>query len=278
MARPNLLVIHTDQQSCWSLGCYGGALVETPNIDRLATEGARLDNFFTNSAVCTPSRGCLVTGRYPHAHGAFTNNIPLNRDEITFAQVLLDAGYDTGYAGKWHLDGTPRPGWLHPERSMGFADCQYMFNRGHWKKIADSGMGDVSPTVFDYKAIGDEQTYTTDWLTSKAIDFIRRPRQQPFCFMLSLPDPHAPHWIRPPYDAMYRAEDMTVPATFAQTDLPAWAVEARERGWFPIDDPGREAKLRREKALYCGEVKCIDDNVGRILACLEDQGDWDHKR
>ena len=111
--RPNLLVIHTDQQNCWTLSAYGGTLVDTPNIGRLGQEGAIFRSFFTNSAVCTPSRGCLVTGRYPHAHGAYTNNIPLNRDEVTFAQVLLRDGYDTGYAGKWHLDGDRRPGWVH---------------------------------------------------------------------------------------------------------------------------------------------------------------------
>ena len=72
MKEPNLLLIHTDQQSSWTLSCYGGdgTCVATPHIDRLAREGARFTQFFTNSAVCTPSRGCLLTGRYPHCHGA----------------------------------------------------------------------------------------------------------------------------------------------------------------------------------------------------------------
>ncbi len=148
--RPNLLVIHTDQQSWWTLGAYGGTLVSTPHIDCLASEGVRFANFFANSAVCTPSRGCLLTGRYPHCHGAYTNNIPLNRDEITFAHSLRDNGYDTGYAGKWHLDGDRRPGWVHPDRAMGFTDCTYMFNRGHWKKMDDGPMADMEPAVWPY--------------------------------------------------------------------------------------------------------------------------------
>ena len=106
---PNLLVIHTDEQSCWTLSAYNGTLVETPHIDSLANEGAILTNFMVNVAVCTPSRGVFLTGRYEHVHGAYRNNIPLNRDEITFAQALKDRGYDTGYAGKWHLDGPPAP-------------------------------------------------------------------------------------------------------------------------------------------------------------------------
>ena len=83
MGNPNVLIIHTDQQSWWTLGCYGSTVISTPNIDRLASEGAKLTGFFVNSAVCTPSRGTFLTGRYPHAHGAFRNNLPLNRDEVT---------------------------------------------------------------------------------------------------------------------------------------------------------------------------------------------------
>ena len=127
--RPNLLVIHTDQQSCWSLGAYGGTLVQTPHIDRLAADGVTCTGFFAHSAVCTPSRGCFVTGRYPHAHGAWRNNLPLNRDEITFAEQLRRHGWHTGYAGKWHLDGDRRPGWVHPERSMGFTECRRRASR-----------------------------------------------------------------------------------------------------------------------------------------------------
>jgi arylsulfatase A-like enzyme len=266
------LILHTDQQSCWTLSAYGGTLVDTPNCDRLAREGALFTSFFTNSAVCTPSRGCLVTGRYPHCHGAYRNNIPLNRDEVTFAQILLENGYETGYAGKWHLDGTPRPGWVHPERSMGFQDCRYMFNRGHWKQIQDMPMPDTQPMVYPYDVIGDEETYTTDWLCNRAIEYIREPRSRPFCYMLSLPDPHTPFTVRPPYDDMYDPQDMPLPPTFCQEDVPLWAADARDRGPYALSNPDREQVLRRNKAQYCGEVKCIDDNVGRILACLEDGG------
>ena len=96
-SKPNLLVIHTDQQSAWTISAYGTDLVKTPHIDSLAKDGAILTNFFTNSAVCTPSRGCFVTGRYPNSHGAYKNNIELGRDEITFAEVLRGNGYSTGY-------------------------------------------------------------------------------------------------------------------------------------------------------------------------------------
>ncbi|MFC1713974.1 sulfatase-like hydrolase/transferase [Candidatus Poribacteria bacterium] len=270
--QPNLLVIHTDQQSCWTLGAYGGTLIETPNIDRIGREGAILNSFFTNSAVCTPSRGCFVTGRYPHAHGAYTNNIPLNLDEVTFAQVLRENGYDTGYAGKWHLDGKRRPGWVHEDRGMGFDDNYYMFNRGHWKKIEDSDMGDTQPTVHNYRVIGDEKTYATDWLTDKAMEFIKRPRSKPFCYMVSLPDPHGPVWVRSPYDTMFHPDDMPLPATLNDENLPSWLMAAQQSSPFGSGKPNRDQRLREFLALYCGEVKLIDDSVGRIVACLEQQG------
>ena len=259
MSSPNLLVIHTDQQSSWTLGAYGGTLVETPNTDRIGAEGAVLTNFFTNSAICTPSRGCLVTGRYPCANGALANNLCLNPDEVTFARVLLDAGYDTGYCGKWHLDGTPRPGWVHPERSMGFRDCRYMFNRGHWQRIEDPEMGDMQPKVFEYKYIGDEETYATDWLVDKAIGFLRRDRDRPFCCMLSIPDPHTPFSVRAPYDTMFDPADMPLPASFGEESLPDWAEECRARGRYRLDRADREDELRRNKAQYCGMVKLIDE-------------------
>jgi len=264
---PNLLIIHTDQLSCWAISAYarrltdvpnyGRILVETPHIDSLAADGATLRNFFTNSAVCTPSRGCLLTGRYPHAHGAYRNNIEMNRDEVTIAHILQSNGYETGYAGKWHLDGPPKPGWVKPERSMGFTDCRFMFNRGHWKKIVEQPEG--NPEVSPYKVIGDEKTYTTDWLTDKTIEFIKTDRAKPFFFMVSLPDPHTPFTVREPYMSMYKPEAMVVPNTFVRTP-----ASRRRR-------TSTEEQLRKNKAHYCGLVKCIDDNVGRMLAALREK-------
>ncbi len=267
--KPNLLILHTDQQSSWSLSIYarrlehvpnyGKTLIDTPHTDRIGREGAMLTNFIVNSAVCTPSRGCLFTGRYPLAHGAYRNNIELNRDEITIAEQLKRHGYRTGYAGKWHLDGPPKPGFMKPDRSMGFDDCRYMFNRGHWKKIVEDAEG--NPSAEPYSAIGDEKTFTTDYLATKTIDFIKRERTRPWCYCVSFPDPHTPFTVRKPYDTMYDEADMVVPATF----VPGLRKKGKGR-------PISEADVRRRKAQYCGEVKCIDDNVGRILRTLETTG------
>ena len=272
MNEPNLLIVLTDQQSWWTLSLYGGTLVSTPHIDRIGLEGAKLNQYFTNSALCTPSRGCFFTGRYPHSNGAFSNCIPLNRDEVTFGQVLGDHGYRTGYFGKWHLDGTMRPGWIHPERTMGFQESRCMFNRGTWKKIQDLPMRDTSPTVFSYKEVGDEETYATDWLTHKAISFITHRDDSPFCCVIGYPDPHGPFTVRAPYDTLFKPENLPLWKTFDEDRVPDWAQARRDVKGFRNSRVEREKAFRTKMAGYLGQVKLIDDSVGLVLRALEEQG------
>ena len=149
----NLLIIQTDEHNFRTLGCYRDTLekdqafvwgetafVETPHIDSIAKRGAICTSFYATSPVCTPSRASLLSGRYPQNTGSPQNNMPLNNDIVTFAEVLRRAGYETGYAGKWHLDGNGKPQW-GPKRSFGFSDNRFMFNRGHWKKLEITDQG-----------------------------------------------------------------------------------------------------------------------------------------
>ena len=309
--RPNVLMIITDEQSLWTIGRFGGKLPGTPNIDSIGRRGATLRNFFVTSAVCTPSRGCYFTGQYPHTHGAWHNDLPLNPDSFTLGHMFANAGYETGYAGKWHLDGKNDPSWpdwIPDARAMGFQDHEWMFNQGHWKRIVErpeawpANLSHASQSSsFDAKAFvnGDAHTYIspkpdgrpdvsysvaapgecfTEWLTDKAIEFIERPRSKPFFYVLSIPDPHMPFTIAPPYDKMFKPEDMEVPATFHQKNLPQWAEDQmqhevlKDEHATSADDPKRENTLRTRKAQYLGEIKCVDDNVGRILKTLEERG------
>ena len=277
MSKPpniNVLIIQTDEQSCWTLGAYGGELVETPHIDSIGAEGVCFDNFFTVSAVCTPSRGCFLTGRYPHSHKAFRNNEQIGRDELTLAHVLRDAGYDTGYAGKWHLNGGDHAEWIAPDDAMGFDDCRHMFNGGHQKSVVVPPEG--GPPVKS-RDMGDEKTHMTDWLADRTIEFINQPRTQPFFYMLSIPDPHGPFRARAPYDTMFDPDAMPIPDSFNEAHIPDWAEHDSwgRNGQYPLDLPDREDKLRRVKAQYCGMVKHIDDCVGRILDALRTEGTLD---
>lgn len=264
----NLLIIGTDEHHFSTLGCYGGTTVKTPHIDWIAENGARCTSFYANTPVCSPSRASLVSGLYPQKTPVTTNNIPLDDSIVTFAEILRRRGYATGYAGKWHLDGGGKPQWA-PKRKFGFDDNRFMFNRGHWKKFVDTPDGPKVGAVNkqgqpSYNVDGaDETTFATDWLCNKTIDFIGENENRPFCYMLSLPDPHGPNTVRAPYDTMY--DDVVVPIPVSLTrkpdQIPAWGKPA---GVKP-------AQLRKLMRNYYGMVKCIDDNVGRILDTLRER-------
>lgn len=277
--KPNLVIIHTDEHHFKTLGCYrelmakdvayvwgDGVTVQTPNIDSIAKAGVLCDRFYTASPVCTPSRASFFSGRYPQNTGAFTNDEPLRDDVVTFAEVLRRNGYKTGYAGKWHLDGPSKPGWS-PARHFGFEENTYMFNRGHWKKLQDTPKG---PDVAVKNAKGqpgyaldnaDEKSFTTDFLSDKAVAFIQKNKEHPFCFVVSLPDPHGPNSVRKPYSEMYAS------LKFQKPKYSSGEGSAEN----PFDIPPSQAKMEKMDD-YFGMVKCIDDNVGKIIKELKADG------
>ena len=275
--RPNLIVIQTDEHNFRTLGCYrklmapeqalmwGKHVVETPHIDSLCERGAICTSFYATTPVCSPSRGSLVSGMYPQSTGVVTNNIPMGDHVVTFAEILKKQGYATGYVGKWHLEGSGKPQWA-PPRKFGFDDNRYMFNRGHWKQFEDTPQG---PRVksrkngkADYGVQGaDEESFATDWLMRKVEGFVEQHREKPFCIMTCLPDPHGPDTVRPPYDTMYADLEFELPRTFSTKE------EDRERPFW-----GTANARFQDMAKYYGMVKCIDDNLGKLLAKLEAWG------
>ena len=106
--RPNILFLLPDQLRAQALGCMGNPDVKTPHLDRLASEGVLFRNTFANTPVCCPARATMLTGKYAHTNGMVANDLRLRESETTVAEVLRDAGYRTGFVGKWHLDGGNR--------------------------------------------------------------------------------------------------------------------------------------------------------------------------
>lgn len=275
---PNLLIVHCDELNFRTLGCYREtladeqafmwgrkAVVETPHIDALAKQGTLCTKFYAATPVCSPSRSSFISGMYPHHTPVTTNNVSLSDDVVSFAEILRQNGYATGYAGKWHLDGDGKPQW-QPKRNFGFVDNRYMFNRGHWKQFE---LTDDGPRIKarnrkgkpSYAVAGaDEESFATDWLTNRAIEFIDEHKAEPFCYMLSIPDPHGPDTVRAPYDTMFDDSEVEQPRTFgkAKEHVPSWAMPAQ--------------KCNFKMASYHGMVKCIDDNVGRIMSALSERG------
>lgn len=279
--KPNLLIIHTDEHNFRTLGCYrdlmtdeqaymwgAGVEVKTPNLDRIADEGAICTSYYAANPVCAPSRASFISGLYPIATGVFKNGLPLQDEIVSFAEVLSQQGYATSYVGKWHLSADEYPGFA-PQKKFGFADNQFMFNGGHWKQILER---DGALAVFKSGKAKLNETnhasFTTDFLVTKTLDILKRDKNQPFCHMISIPDPHGPNKVRPPYNSMYDDLFFEKPRTMGQAkaDRPGWSFGKNQA----------DELVQQDMRAYFGMVKCIDDNVGRILQFLEDEGLAEH--
>jgi len=279
---PNLIVVHCDELNFRTIGCYRDtlspeqafmwgpdAVCETPHIDSLAKEGAICTKFYAATPVCSPSRSSLVSGCYPQNTPVTNNNAHLDDGVVTFAHQLGKVGYATGYAGKWHLDGNGKPQW-EPERKFGFEDNRYMFNRGHWKQLelapdgprvkARDNKGKPSYSVKG----ADEESFATDWLTDRTIEFVDENKDKPFAYMVSIPDPHGPDTVRAPYDTMFDDSLVQKPRTYDKDagTAPSWAKPQNRCQW--------------KMAQYHGMMKCIDDNVGKLIAALKERDLYDN--
>ena len=167
---PNFVVILVDDLRWDDIGVAGHPFVQTPTIDRLAREGVRFLNAFATTPLCSPSRAAILTGQYVHTNGIIDNTA---RDSAshrlrTFAMPLKDAGYETGFFGKWHMgnDDTRRPGWTH------------------W--VAMKGQGeaiDANLNVDGERLV--TKGHVTDVLTDYVVNFMRRSRGKPFMVFLA---------------------------------------------------------------------------------------------
>lgn len=223
--KPNLLIFFTDEHNFRTLGCYrntmpkdiaepwgDGVVVETPNLDYLASKGAVFTRFYASDPVSSPSRSSFVTGMYPEKTHVVHNNLHMNDNLTTFGKSFEDNGYKTGYIGKWHLDGPEKPEFA-PKANFGFEDNKYMFNRGHYKVMEEDKTGphmSKSPNG-KYKFAGDAtaESFTTDFLGNRAVEYINRHKKEPFCLMVSIPDPHGPNTVREPYASMFQKLNFT---------------------------------------------------------------------
>ncbi|UMB61735.1 sulfatase [Lutibacter sp. A80] len=280
--KPNLIIIHTDEHSFRTLSCYQdimsedqafvwgkGNNVNTPNIDKIAVEGAICTSYYASSPVCTPSRASLVTGLYPQATGAPKNGMHIREDIPTFATILQEQGYATSYVGKWHLDGHEKY-TFDIKYKAGFNDNRYMMRGGHapYFHIKDGNIKGVNDKVAK-KFPADEIIHVTDYFTDKTLEILERDKNKPFALMLSIPDPHTPDYAKPPYNTMYKDMDIIPPKTMdpSYTAIkPSWAIGTENTN----EAIGKQAFNKEALRQYFGMVKHIDDSVGRILKFLDD--------
>jgi len=286
---PNILFIMSDDHTAQAWGLYGGVLqdvMRTPNIQRLAEQGAVLNNVFCTNSICVPSRGSILTGQYSHRNGIRTLNDALHPDSLNIAKVLRRGGYQTALVGKWHLK----------ERPAGFDYYMVLPGQGRYhdpvlRTAADWEMGGRTYPGFSADVIADQ---TIEWLEA-------RDREQPFFLMTHFKATHEPFDYPERYRDLYEDREMPEPASLYDFGPAAngrsfigqsldilgrrWvqASQDSEAGWtrypgLPFTLEGLDSLQARRK-VYQKFVKdflrsgaAIDDNIGKLLDYLEREG------
>ncbi|MBC7842083.1 MAG: sulfatase [Gemmatimonadaceae bacterium] len=294
--RPNILYIMTDDHAAHAIGAYGSRVNSTPNIDRIARDGAIFTSVFATNSICTPSRAAILTGQYAHLNGVTVFN-RFDSSRMTVARLMQQGGYHTGMIGKWHLGSDP----------VGF---------DQWEILPGQGVY-MNPVFYTAER---ETTYTgryaTDVITDRALDFLRtRPRGKPFFLMVHHKAPHRPwepdeshashfagrHIPEPATlwddyatrtDALHENEqritrdltnrDLKIsrPPGLSGTALSQWLTLRPDSVATVID--GQTVVLRGEALVrwkyqrfmqdYLATVQSVDDNIGRLLAYLDSAG------
>jgi arylsulfatase A-like enzyme len=256
--RPNVVFILADDQRWDCMSCAGHPLLKTPNMDRLAVEGARFTNAFSTTALCSPARASFLSGLYGHAHGVINNFTDYPKYLPSYPCQLQAAGYKTAYIGKFHM------GEQFDEARPGF---------DYW--ASHKGQGEYYDTVFNINGKrGVLKGYYTQRVTDLATAWLKEPHTKPFLLVLGH---KAPHMLSVPEEKYAHAFDrykFDRPATANDTQKgkPEW-VRQRLATWHGIDGPLYGSKdypdfIQR----YLGTILSIDDSVGRVYDTLKDIG------
>ncbi len=310
--KPNILFIMSDDHASKAISAYGSGLNHTPNIDRLATEGVRLDHCYVTNSICTPSRAAILTGTYNHVNGVTTLDTPIDNRLPNVAKHLRTSGYQTAIVGKWHLGEGPA------HEPTGF---------DYWSVLP--GQGDYfDPNMIEMGVEKVEPGYVSDVITNKCLDWLkRRDTDRPFFLMCHHKAPHRNFEPHPKNRDMFADVDIKVPETYddAYKNRSRAAKEARMRVRTDMkyDDLGlaqpeggeevgelsvagqthrsvphpenprdlvlidkhtgenftfetqqdlASFKYQRYMKRYLATVASIDENVGRILDWLDDEG------
>ena len=244
---PNILILHADQWRAQAFGYAGDPNVMTPNFDAWSQRCAHLPLAVSGMPVCTPHRASLLTGQRPLTHGLFMNDVQLDTGALSIAEVLATAGYQTGYIGKWHLDGSGRSDFTPPgPRRQGFdywkaLECTHNYNKSAYYFGADR-MKRFWKGYDSFEQTQDAQTFLRDHAAG----------EQPFFLMLAWGTPHAPYHTAPAeYRARYDSASIQLPPN------------------VPEDMHGR---VQKDLAGYYAHCTALDDMLADIQQTLEETG------
>ncbi len=267
-ARPNIVYIMSDDHASHAISAYGSKINKTPNIDRLATEGMKLDNCFCTNSICGPSRAVMLTGKYSHKNGFYNNGNRFDGAQPTVAKMLQAAGYQTAMVGKWHLGTDP----------TGF---------DYWNILPGQGAYH-NPSMIDMGKKVKHTGYVTDIITDISMDWLKkRDKTKPFFLAYHHKAPHRNWQPDAKHAKMYEDQDIPLPETFwddysnrsqAATDAEMRMSHLRS---FDLKKPIPAGLSKKEETVwryqqyikdYLRVIASVDDNIGRFLKFLDDEG------
>ncbi|MBI4903117.1 MAG: sulfatase-like hydrolase/transferase [Acidobacteria bacterium] len=230
--KPNLLMLFADDMGWSDVGFNGRKEWKTPNLDRLASQGALCTRWYTGFPVCAPSRACLMTGKYTIHNTVRNNGKDLPASEVTIAEAVKPLGYKTALFGKWHKGNLPGGGFTHPldqgfEETFGYLDARHAWE--HFPKELYRGREKVAVSGF-----------SCDLIVNEAVRFMKENQNNPFFLYLPFIEPH--FYIASPEENV-----------------------ARYKGKFKEKDPAKPYN-----AHYAGMIERLDAAIGRVLKTLDD--------
>ena len=316
---PNILFIMSDDHAEQAISSYGGTLLQTPNIDRIAKQGIRFENSTVTNSICAPSRATLLTGKFSHLNGLRDNRDQFDGGQMTFPKLLQNAGYQTAIVGKWHLKTKP----------TGFDEWKVLVGQGEY----------YQPRIASAEDTIVMEGYTTKVITDLALSFLEnRTEEKPFCLLYHHKAPHRnwmpdvndldmfegqtipePETLFDTYEGRPAAEaaDMRIRDMFLSSDMKlhadsypgkdtnsggsgstnvdresSWAAiygrltpeqkEEWDRYYNPINEAFKQDpptgqdlvrwKYQRYMKDYLMTVKAVDDQIGRVLDYLDQEG------
>lgn len=264
----NVIFILSDDHRFDFMGFTGKVpWLETPNMDRMANEGAHVKNAFVTTSLCSPSRASILTGLFSHTHGIIDNQAPDPGNLTFFPQYLQKAGYQTGFFGKWHMGSNkddPRPGF------------------DQWVSFKGQGVY-YNPTlnINGEKVVYKDSTYISELLTDLNLEWLeKRDKDKPFFAYLSHKAVHA--GFKPARKDLndYKEEELIFPPsynltkddTYKKHGIPEW-VKQQRYSWHGVDYMYHGGhNFETFFKAYCETLKGIDESIGRVLTYLENEG------
>jgi len=282
----NLLFLFTDEQRYDTLAAYGNRQIQMPNLDRLAEQSFVFDRAYVTQPICTPSRGSLMTGLWPHTHGCTKNNVPLRAMTPCLPEMLPAGRYATGYNGKWHLGDEVFA--QHGFQAWCSTEDQYRrhYSPGTDKSARSSyhhflvskGYAPAGGDIFTRLETAGfpEDVSKPAFQAAEAVRFLRDHRREPFVLCVNFLEPHMP--FTGPRDNQYDPASVLLPCNFNNPPTEDQPRKARLR-WQRYYERGRgggplktEDDWRRLIARYWGLCSLVDAHVGTILSGLDELG------